>query len=178
MNPFLFLLAMLAGFAISWFLVVKTARRGGTAARSMGRRPAQAVGGASAYPAATPAAGAALGGASRAAVGAATASGAGAADATAATAAAATGEVDLDEGEPTVATDVAALAALDDDPALPPSVESPADGSAPAGYHVKGDRKARLYLLADDADFARARPDIWFLSEDAARDAGFSHYVR
>jgi hypothetical protein len=58
------------------------------------------------------------------------------------------------------------------------SVPAPADGGVPAGYAVKGDTMARLYLLASDRDFERARPDIWFIDELAALDAGFSHFDR
>jgi hypothetical protein len=56
--------------------------------------------------------------------------------------------------------------------------EAPADGRAPDGYAVKGDQKARLYLMPDDPDFDRARPDIWFLDETAALDAGYARYIR
>ncbi|HQD60521.1 MAG TPA: hypothetical protein PLS37_04795 [Propioniciclava tarda] len=58
------------------------------------------------------------------------------------------------------------------------SVPAPADGSSPEGYEVKGDSLAKLYLLDSDADFGRARADIWFTDESAARDAGYAHYVR
>lgn len=57
-------------------------------------------------------------------------------------------------------------------------VDAPADGSVPNGFAVKGDRKAQLYLAPDDPDYDRARPDIWFVDERAALDAGYSHYVR
>nr|NLI51060.1 hypothetical protein [Propionibacterium sp.] len=56
--------------------------------------------------------------------------------------------------------------------------DAPADGSTPAGFSVKGDRKAQLYLAPDDPDYDRARPDIWFVDERAALAAGYSHYVR
>ncbi len=61
---------------------------------------------------------------------------------------------------------------------LSPWADAPADGGVPDGYAVKGDRKAKLYLLADDPDFDRARPDIWFLDEQAAQDEGYAHYIR
>ncbi len=58
------------------------------------------------------------------------------------------------------------------------SVPAPADGSSPEGYEVKGDSLAKLYLLDSDADFGRARADIWFTDESAAKDAGYAHYIR
>lgn len=58
------------------------------------------------------------------------------------------------------------------------SVPAPADGSSPEGYEVKGDSLAKLYLLDSDADFGRARADIWFSDESAAQDAGYAHYIR
>ena len=61
----------------------------------------------------------------------------------------------------------------------PASIDTlPDDASSPAGYTVKGDKKAKLYLLTDDPDFDRARPDIWFLDEKSALEAGYAHYIR
>jgi len=61
---------------------------------------------------------------------------------------------------------------------LPDSVPAPPDGAVPAGYTVKGDTNAGLYLLASDRDFGRARPDIWFVDELAALDAGYTLFDR
>ncbi len=61
---------------------------------------------------------------------------------------------------------------------LPAWTDPPADGATPEGYTIKGDRKAQLYLAPGDPDYDRARPDIWFVGERAALDAGYAHYVR
>lgn len=61
---------------------------------------------------------------------------------------------------------------------LPAWTDAPADGGNPPGYAIKGDKKAQLYLVPDDPDYERARPDIWFVDERAATDAGYAHYVR
>lgn len=62
-------------------------------------------------------------------------------------------------------------------PTRPAQVDVEPDDPSPAGYTVKGDVKARLYLVPADADFERARPTTWFVDERAALDAGYAHYV-
>lgn len=61
-------------------------------------------------------------------------------------------------------------------PAVPTFVPALGDGAVPEGYTVKGDTRARLYLLPTDHDFGRARPDVWFIDESAALDAGYNHF--
>lgn len=63
-------------------------------------------------------------------------------------------------------------------PGTPEAALPASAGDPPAGHTVKGDRKARLYLVEGDPDFDRAKPDVWFVDEQAALDAGFAHYVR
>ena len=99
-------------------------------------------------------------------------------------------DIETDAQEPADVTETAGQAsgvagplASEQEPAAVPRrlsqwADAPADGGVPDGYAVKGDRKARLYLLADDPDFDRARPDIWFLDEQAAQDEGYAHYIR
>lgn len=96
-----------------------------------------------------------------------------------------TGPEPADVTDATQAPGVVDSQALEEDPnqavvprRLSPWADAPADGGVPDGYAVKGDRKAKLYLLADDPDFDRARPDIWFLDEQAAQDEGYAHYIR
>jgi len=82
------------------------------------------------------------------------------------------GDVPSEQGAP-----LAAPASAETAEPLPPAIETGPD-EAPAGYAVKGDRRAKLYLVPGDPDFDRAKPDIWFLDEDAALDAGYAHYLR
>lgn len=62
-------------------------------------------------------------------------------------------------------------------PTRPAQVDVDPGDPSPTGYTVKGDVKARLYLVPGDADFERARPTTWFVDERAALDAGYAHYV-
>jgi len=55
----------------------------------------------------------------------------------------------------------------------PPSAEPTADGSAPPGYPVKGNRTSMLFHTVESPFFARTRGDIWFDSEESARAEGF-----
>lgn len=168
MNPFLFLLAMVLGFSISWFLVVKTTTR----EVPLPRRVPVGPDGYEDWSAT----------ATRSAVPTGPATTAAAAVTGAAVTNAATHEVSATDGtEPTVAThlDASAAVSADADRAkLPASVPAPEDGSTPPGYAVKGDTRARLYLQAGDPDFERAHPDIWFRDTPAAVAAGYGHYER
>lgn len=194
-NPFLLLLALVSGFAFSWYLVVvKSVDRHVLAPRTAGQD--------------------ALGGDWLARLDAARDRLVGATDELRDEATQALGRVraeiadrfDGDDApappapavpvdpvaEPEVVPTDAWAPAIDPDPVavagaagataanavLPPSASAPEDGSTPAGYTVKGDIKASLYLLPDDADYDRARPDIWFVDEAAALDAGYAHYIR
>lgn len=197
MNPFLFLLAMLAGFALTWVLVVRTVKRDVPVGQQAGPpAPVRPAPGPAPF---TPAdfAPASIAPAA-AATGATVAVGgrpgdqfsdqrqAGDADAPAPTA---RGAIMDWADEETVATELdpetgpEALAGLGAATAaarleLPPWTEPGEGGQDPEGYTVKGDRKAQLYLVGTDPDFGRARADIWFVDEDAAKNAGFSHYDR
>lgn len=55
----------------------------------------------------------------------------------------------------------------------PTSAEPTADGSAPPGYPVKGNRTSMLFHTIDSPFFARTRADVWFDSEESASAAGF-----
>jgi hypothetical protein len=52
------------------------------------------------------------------------------------------------------------------------------DGSAPEGYTIKGNERSRLYHGPDSPHYGRLRAQVWFVDEDAAREAGFQHWDR
>jgi len=81
---------------------------------------------------------------------------------------------------PTEATDVQPEPEPEPEPAPtpepagpPPSAEPTADGSAPPGYPVKGNRTSMLFHTIESPFFARTRADIWFDSEESARAEDF-----
>ena len=57
--------------------------------------------------------------------------------------------------------------------ALLSSAEPTADGSAPPGYPVKGNRTSMLFHTTESPFYARTRADVWFDSEESAQAAGF-----
>lgn len=52
------------------------------------------------------------------------------------------------------------------------------DGSAPAGYAIKGNADSMLFHTPDSPRYAATRPAVWFRDEAAAVAAGFAHWDR
>lgn len=50
------------------------------------------------------------------------------------------------------------------------------DGSGPAGYDIKGNAGSMLYHTPDSPYYERTRAEVWFDSEAAAGDAGFTRW--
>ncbi len=49
-----------------------------------------------------------------------------------------------------------------------------ADGSAPAGYTIKGNADSMLYHRPDSRNYGATRAEVWFSSEELAQAAGFT----
>lgn len=60
----------------------------------------------------------------------------------------------------------------------PASAQPAEDGSGPQGWQVKGSQGSMLFHTVDSPSFEHTRADVWFESEDAAREAGFAHWDR
>ncbi len=60
----------------------------------------------------------------------------------------------------------------------PGSANAPFDGSQPEGYPVKGNESTRLYHTKKSWFFSRTQADVWFESEQAAEEAGFTRWDR
>lgn len=56
------------------------------------------------------------------------------------------------------------------------SAEPLADGSAPAGYPVKGNVDSMLFHTVESPYYRGTRAQVWFDSEDHAREAGFTRW--
>lgn len=52
------------------------------------------------------------------------------------------------------------------------------DGSGPAGWEVKGNSGSMLFHTPDSPSYDAVRAEVWFESEEAARQAGFAHWDR
>lgn len=68
----------------------------------------------------------------------------------------------------------AAFAGVPAGPYGPGSAMPAEDGSAPAGWAVKGEQESETYHTEDSPHYERAVADVWFESENAARAAGFT----
>lgn len=71
--------------------------------------------------------------------------------------------------------------------APPPTAESPygpgsaladEEGNGPQGWPVKGNAGSMLFHTPDSPRYASSRAEVWFVDEQAARDAGFAHWDR
>lgn len=60
----------------------------------------------------------------------------------------------------------------------PGSVEPAEDGSGPEGWEVKGNTGSMLFHTTDSPSYDAVRAEVWFDSEEAARNAGFAHWDR
>lgn len=58
------------------------------------------------------------------------------------------------------------------------SVEPAEDGSGPEGWTVKGNTGSMLFHTADSPSYDAVRAEVWFDSEESARNAGFAHWDR
>lgn len=58
------------------------------------------------------------------------------------------------------------------------SVEPAEDGSGPEGWAVKGNTGSMLFHTADSPSYDAVRAEVWFDSEESARNAGFAHWDR
>ncbi|MDO5739698.1 MAG: hypothetical protein Q4P07_06070 [Ornithinimicrobium sp.] len=58
------------------------------------------------------------------------------------------------------------------------SAEPAEDGSGPAGWEVKGNAGSMLFHTAESPSYRDVRAEVWFESEEAARNAGFAHWDR
>lgn len=52
------------------------------------------------------------------------------------------------------------------------------DGSGPDGWEIKGNAGSMLFHTPDSPSYADCRAEVWFESEESARDAGFAHWDR
>lgn len=52
------------------------------------------------------------------------------------------------------------------------------DGAGPEGWQVKGNSGSMLFHTPESPGFDNTRAEVWFESEEAARDAGFAHWDR
>jgi hypothetical protein len=48
--------------------------------------------------------------------------------------------------------------------------------SAPSGYDIKGNEDSMLYHTTDSPSYQQTIAEVWFLDEDTARRAGFTHW--
>lgn len=60
----------------------------------------------------------------------------------------------------------------------PGSADPLDDGTGPAGWAVKGNVGSMLFHTTDSPSYDAVRAEVWFESEQAARDAGFAHWDR
>lgn len=60
----------------------------------------------------------------------------------------------------------------------PGSVEPAEDGSGPEGWEIKGNTGSMLFHTADSPSYDAVRAEVWFDSEESARNAGFAHWDR
>lgn len=60
----------------------------------------------------------------------------------------------------------------------PGSAEPLEDGSGPAGWEIKGNAGSMLFHTPDSPSYDGVRAEVWFESEEAARNAGFAHWDR
>ena len=52
------------------------------------------------------------------------------------------------------------------------------DGSHPEGYEIKGNAGSMLFHTDDSPVYGDYSPDVWFDSEESAKEAGFAHWDR
>ncbi|MFB9731856.1 sunset domain-containing protein, partial [Ornithinimicrobium kibberense] len=60
----------------------------------------------------------------------------------------------------------------------PGSADPLEDGTGPAGWEIKGNVGSMLFHTTDSPSYDAVRAEVWFESEQAARDAGFAHWDR
>ncbi|WP_202863545.1 sunset domain-containing protein [Ornithinimicrobium avium] len=58
------------------------------------------------------------------------------------------------------------------------SAEPLEDGTGPAGWEIKGNAGSMLFHTPESPSYDAVRAEVWFESEDAARNAGFAHWDR
>ena len=63
-----------------------------------------------------------------------------------------------------------------DGPFGPGSAEAAEDGSGPRGWTIKAARQSQVYLTPEDAVYAVATANLWFVNEQRALDAGFKRW--
>lgn len=57
------------------------------------------------------------------------------------------------------------------------SADPAADGSGPAGYHIKGNANSMLYHTVDSVFYDITKAEVWFRTEADARRAGFRSFT-
>ena len=92
-------------------------------------------------------------------------------DAAAATAAPQT-EVPVEEGKADIREEVVDASVTEGDFG-PDSARTNADGSAPAGFDVKGNKDSMKYHVPGSRWYDSTEAEVWFRSADAAKAAGF-----
>ncbi|HSP60892.1 MAG TPA: hypothetical protein VLO09_07510, partial [Ornithinimicrobium sp.] len=60
----------------------------------------------------------------------------------------------------------------------PGSADPLDDGTGPAGWAIKGNVGSMLFHTTDSPSYDAVRAEVWFESEEAAREAGFAHWDR
>jgi len=55
-------------------------------------------------------------------------------------------------------------------------VDPAEDGSGPAGYDIKGNADSMLYHTTESAFYSVTKAEVWFKTEEAARNAGFRSF--
>ena len=76
------------------------------------------------------------------------------------------------------ATPAAAAPAEEDAPYGEGSAVALADGSAPEGYTIKGNKDSMKYHTEDSPWYGRTKAEVWFATTEAAEAAGFVNAVR
>ena len=56
------------------------------------------------------------------------------------------------------------------------SARAAADGSGPSGWTVKGNEDSMLYHTPESPSYAQTIAEVWFIDEESAERAGFSHW--
>ncbi|ATG54130.1 50S ribosomal protein L4 [Brachybacterium ginsengisoli] len=87
----------------------------------------------------------------------------------------------------TLALPTSGFAAAKTAAAAPAAAEAPfgegsaaplADGSAPAGFDIKGNQDSMKFHTPDSPWYGRTKAEVWFASEEAAKAAGFVNAVK
>ena len=89
--------------------------------------------------------------------------------------------VDAEAGQATGTEDGSATPVTDEvveSPYGPGSAMPSEDGAGPEGWQVKGNSGSMLFHTPDSPGYDNTRAEVWFESEEAARNAGFAHWDR